>query len=245
MKGCSHFLGPSDNSGCWAVSSIVCLFCFFPFHKQSPCGHSGLRGLLLPRRKVPSVTRIQLKSKRPCKHPRQLSACVILDKTPCWLTKGCRRSEIPSSGEKSKYFCCQRLSHTVREPHAMATVELNPIKRSANKAGLGVFDLVRAAPASTCQHFSCPALWHHGLCGLRGTCLVTSWRGNDRSACFVFYFQILCTAAVTGLKFNSNYQFHKQWIIHDKQAQCSRSMCARCLCLLFPTHVWTKMEKLN
>lgn len=31
----------------------------------------------------------------------------------------------------------EAVTYTVREPHAMATVELNPIKRSANKAGLG------------------------------------------------------------------------------------------------------------
>lgn len=50
------------------------------------------------------------------------------------------------------------LSHTVRKPCAAATVELNLIKRSANKAGLGVFDPIRAVPASGCQHFSCPVL---------------------------------------------------------------------------------------
>lgn len=50
------------------------------------------------------------------------------------------------------------LSHTVRKPFAVATVELNPIKRSANKAGLGVFDLIRAVRASTCQRLRCPLL---------------------------------------------------------------------------------------
>ncbi|MXQ82751.1 hypothetical protein E5288_WYG022658 [Bos mutus] len=41
---------------------------------------------------------------------------------------------------KIKMFCCHMLSHTVRKPCAAATVELNPIKRSANKADFGVFD---------------------------------------------------------------------------------------------------------
>ena len=45
-------------------------------------------------------------------------------------------------------FCCHMLSHTVRKPCAAATVELNPIKRSANKADFGVFDPIRSVSAS-------------------------------------------------------------------------------------------------
>lgn len=102
------------------------------------------------------------------------------------------------------------LSHTVRKLCAVATVKLNLIKRSANKAGLGVFDLISAVPASTCQQrcVLCHDTAAGAACQWGG--LLTPWKGNNRLMCSVFYFQILFSAAKMELKFNSNYQFHKQ-----------------------------------
>lgn len=102
------------------------------------------------------------------------------------------------------------LSHTVRKPCAMTTVELNPIKRSANKADLGVFDLIRSVlqvPVSI-SVVLCHDTIAYAAC--QWTCLMTSWRGNNRFKCSVFYFQILFISAKMEIKFNSNYHFHKQ-----------------------------------
>lgn len=58
------------------------------------------------------------------------------------------------------------LSYIVREPCAVAAMELNLIKGSANKAGWGEFDLIIAMPGNTCHLLGCPALWHSFLSSL-------------------------------------------------------------------------------
>lgn len=58
------------------------------------------------------------------------------------------------------------LSYIVREPGAVAALKLNLIKRSANKAGWGEFDLIIAMPGNTCHLLGCPALWHSFLSSL-------------------------------------------------------------------------------
>lgn len=92
------------------------------------------------------------------------------------------------------------LSYIVREPCAVAAVKLNLIKRSANKAGWGEFDLIIAMPGNTCHLLGCPALWHSFLSSLpmdiHGDILCKQRKGKNKEEKegfepYQFYFQVL------------------------------------------------------
>lgn len=110
------------------------------------------------------------------------------------------------------------LSYIVREPCAVAAVKLNLIKRSANKAGWGEFDLIIAMPGNTCHFLGCPALWHSFLSSLpmdiHGDIL---WKQNGEEtkkkdlihSSFIFKSSVIIPLR-SSLNINTNYQSYRQ-----------------------------------
>ena len=146
---------------------------------------------------------------------------------------------------KIKIFCCHMLSHTVRKPCATATVKLNPIKRSANKAGLGVCDLVGAVPARACQHAGRPALWLYCLCSLPMDMPGDILERKQQILVFSFLFSNTLSVLLWGglnlipITSSTNNELFKINCPVSPTRVCTVHMFA------FPTHVRTKMEKLN
>lgn len=130
--------------------------------------------------------------------------------------KGLQKSEISSNGEKSKCFadiCCHILSESLVLRPQSSWIRLKDQQTRQILEYLTPSGLCLQVPVSVSVVPYCDTT-AYAACQWTG--LMTSWRGNNRFMCSVFYFQILFLAAKMEIKFNSNYHFHKQWIIQDK-----------------------------
>lgn len=103
-------------------------------------------------------------------------------------------------------YCCHILSESLLLWPQLSWIQWKDQRR--RPVGVGVFDLIRAVPTSTCHCLSCPTWWNYCLCSLPMNIPDASLERKQLSHT-VFYFQILSSAAKMECTFHSNYQFHK------------------------------------
>lgn len=151
--------------------------------------------------------------------------------------KGCRRSEIPSNGEKSKYFaviCCHILSESLALWPQSSWIRLKDQQTRQVSGYLTSSGLCLQVPVSVSVVLCCDTI---AYAACQWTCLMTSWRGNNRYSCVQFsIFKYFFSAAKRELEFNSNYQFHKQWIIQDKLPSFTKA-CVSYAYVCFYLHI--------
>lgn len=206
-RRCSHCPAASDSSGFGAM----CSWLFFSILGVT----DDLHGLLLSQHD--SFPNLGFS-----RNPRDNAASRTINCLYHFLEntvldyKGLQRSEISSNGEKSKYFaviCCHILSESLVLWPQSSWIRLKDQQTRQISGYLTSSGLCLQVPVSISVVLCRDTI---AYAGCQWTCLMTFWIGNNRFMCSVFYFQILFIAAKMEIKFNSNYHFHKQWIIQDK-----------------------------
>lgn len=157
---------------------LVFIF-FLSFYKVTGVT-DGLHGLLLSKCKIHSLTEDSATIReRQYKHPRQLAAWIIADKTLCIFVKDFKRSEKSSHGEKIKIFCCHIAVTYCQKAFCYDHSRVESDEKISEQGRCrGIWPHQGGAYLSLSQLSYAVKLLLYAAC--QWTCLMTSWRGNNR-----------------------------------------------------------------